>query len=270
MLDSVMTPEGAAPAFARVSYPSVSLPGSDAATSRQAHDARAEARGHAAGYAAGLRAAELELAARRAVLEAEHSDLLHRLQAVTVSAVGSLATSARALDARVAPVLDDAEEALVATAFELAEAVLGYELRASEPVDAVSPGADATARGAGPTDASTRTTDPAPADPRTTDPASADPRTGRTARAAVARALAVTDPGDVVTVRLHPADLAQLDAATLDSVAADVAFVADASLARGDSEAELRVGQVDARLGTALDRARTALLGDPAADGSAS
>ncbi|KQS17302.1 hypothetical protein [Frigoribacterium sp. Leaf186] len=260
MLESVMTPEGAAPAFARVSYPSVSLPGSDAATSRQAHDARAEARGHAAGYAAGLRAAELELAARRAVLEAEHSDLLHRLQAATVSAVGALAASARALDARVAPVLDDAEEALVATAFELAEAVLGYELRASESVDAVSPGADATARGAGATDPSTRTADPAPA----------DPRAGRTARAAVARALAVTDPGDVVTVRLHPADLAQLDAATLDSVAADVAFVADASLARGDAEAELRVGQVDARLGTALDRARTALLGDPASDGGAS
>jgi flagellar assembly protein FliH len=241
MLDSVMTPEGAAPAFARVSYPSVSLPGSDAATTRQAHDARAEARGHAAGYAAGLRAAELELAARRAVLEAEQSDLLHRLQAANISAVEALAASARALDARVAPVLDDAEEALVATAFELAEAVLGYELRASESVDDGSHGADAT-----------------------------DPRAGRTARAAVARALAVTDPGDVVTVRLHPADLAQLDAATRDSVAAEVSFVADASLARGDAEAERRIGQVDARLGTALDRARTALLGDPASDGGVS
>ncbi|OII23643.1 hypothetical protein BIV04_05935 [Frigoribacterium sp. MCBA15_019] len=249
MLDSVMTPEGAAPVFARVSYPSVSLPGSDAATTRQAHDARAEARGHAAGYAAGLRAAELELAARRAVLEAEHSDLLHRLQAATVSAVEALATSARALDARVAPVLDDAEEALVATAFELAEAVLGYELRASESVDDGSHGVDATARGAADT---------------------VDPRSGRTARAAVARALAVTDPGDVVTVRLHPADLAQLDAATRDSVAADIAFVADATLARGDAEAERRIGQVDARLGTALDRARTALLGDPASDGGVS
>lgn len=252
MLDSVMTPEGAAPAFARVSYPSVSLPGSDAATTRQAHDARAEARGHAAGYAAGLRAAELELAARRAVLEAEHSDLLHRLQAATVSAVEALATSARALDARVAPVLDDAEEALVATAFELAEAVLGYELRASESVDDGSHGADATAT------------------PDATVTPDVDPRAGRTARAAVARALAVTDPGDVVTVRLHPADLAQLDAATRDSVAADIAFVADVTLARGDAEAERRIGQVDARLGTALDRARTALLGDPASDGGVS
>jgi len=252
MLDSVMTPEGAAPAFARVSYPSVTLPGSDAAATRRSHDARAEARGHAAGYAAGLRAAELELAARRAVLEAEHSDLLHRLQAATVSAVEALATSARALDARVAPVLDDAEEALVATAFELAEAVLGYELRASESVDDGSHGADATA------------TPDAAVTP------DLDPRAGRTARAAVARALAVTDPGDVVTVRLHPADLAQLDAATRDSVAADLAFVADASLARGDAEAERRVGQVDARLGTALDRARTALLGDPASDGNVS
>jgi flagellar assembly protein FliH len=252
MLDSVMTPEGAAPAFARVSYPSVSLPGSDAATTRQAHDARAEARGHAAGYAAGLRAAELELTARRAVLEAEHSDLLHRLQAATVSAVEALATSARALDARVAPVLDDAEEALVATAFELAEAVLGYELGASESVDDGSHGVDATAT------------------PDATVEAGVDPRIGRTARAAVARALAVTDPGDVVTVRLHPADLAQLDAATRDSVAADIAFVADVTLARGDAEAERRIGQVDARLGTALDRARTALLGAPASDGGVS
>jgi len=258
MLDSVMTPEGAAPAFARVSYPSVTLPGSDAAATRRSHDARAEARGHAAGYAAGLRAAELELAARRAVLEAEHSDLLHRLQAATVSAVEALAASARALDARVAPVLDDAEEALVATAFELAEAVLGYELRASESVDDGSHGADATA------------TPDATAPAEATVPSDADPRIGRTARAAVARALAVTDPGDVVTVRLHPADLAQLDAATRDSVAADLAFVADASLARGDAEAERRVGQVDARLGTALDRARTALLGDPASDGGVS
>jgi flagellar assembly protein FliH len=260
MLDPVMTPEGQAPAFARVSYPSITLPGTDAATTRRAHDARAEARGHAAGYAAGLRAAELELAARRAVLEAEHSDLLHRLQAATVSAVEALATSARALDARVAPVLDDAEEALVATAFELAEAVLGYELRASESVDDGSPVADATTRGTG---------DHA-AGPRPAVPAATDPRSGRTARAAVARALAVTVPGDVVTVRLHPADLAQLDAATRDSVAADVSFVADATLARGDAEAELRIGQVDARLGTALDRARTALLGDPASDGGAS
>ncbi|WP_148076818.1 FliH/SctL family protein [Frigoribacterium sp. PhB24] len=237
----MMTPEGAAPAFARVSYPSVTLPGSDAAATRQAHDARAEARGHAAGYASGLRAAELELAARRAVLEAEHSDLLHRLQSATVSAVEALAASARALDARVAPVLDDAEEALVTTAFELAEAVLGYELRASESLGDESSVVDGT-----------------------------DPRAGRTARAAVARALAVTDPGDVVTVRLHPADLAQLDDVTRDSVAADVAFVADATLARGDSQAELRVGQVDARLGTALDRARTALLGDAAVDGGVS
>ena len=52
--------------------------------------------------------------------------------------------------------------------------------------------------------------------------------------------------------------------------AAEVAFVADATLARGDAEAERRIGQVDARLGTALDRARTALLGDPATDGGAS
>ncbi|KPG83449.1 FliH/SctL family protein [Frigoribacterium sp. RIT-PI-h] len=252
MLDSAMTPEGAAPALARARSPSAPLPGSAAASPRHAPDARAEARGPAAGYAAGRRAAELELGARRAVLEAEHSDLLHRLQAAAVSAVEALATSARALDARVAPVLDDAEEALVATAFELAEAVLGYELRASESVDDGSPGGAA----------------PAPPDP--TAEAGVTPRIGRPARAAVARALAVTDPGDVVTVRLHPADLAQLDVATRDSVAAEVSFVADASLARGDAEAERRIGQVDARLGTALDRARTALLGDPASDGGVS
>ena len=58
--------------------------------------------------------------------------------------------------------------------------------------------------------------------------------------------------------RLHPADLAALG----DAVAASsVPLVADARLARGDAEVDLPAGLVDARLVTALARARTALLG---------
>jgi flagellar assembly protein FliH len=59
-------------------------------------------------------------------------------------------------------------------------------------------------------------------------------------------------------VRLHPADLAALG----DAVAASsVPLVADSRLARGDAEVDLPAGLVDARLVTALARARTALLG---------
>lgn len=83
------------------------------------------------------------------------------------------------------------------------------------------------------------------------------------ARAALRRALSVQDE-DVVRVRLNPDDLAHLTA-TLDSlpvdlaVPSDVELVADPALGRGDAVAELAEGHLDARLGTALARARAAL-----------
>jgi flagellar assembly protein FliH len=58
------------------------------------------------------------------------------------------------------------------------------------------------------------------------------------------------------TVRLHPDDLALLDAAV---EAPGVTLVADASLVRGDAVSEFPDGYLDARIGSALERARTAL-----------
>jgi len=211
-------------AFSRLVYPSLTgARATDQADPDVERRTRAEASGHAAGYAAGLRAADRELTARRAVLEAEHADALARLQQATAASLTALAAAGRALEERVVPVLHEAEEALVATALDLASAVVGYEVAASE---------------------------------RSRD---GDPREGRTARAALARALDGLDPSVVVRVRLHPADASLVaDAAR----SAGVEVVADPSLRPGDAEADLPTGLVDARLSTALGRARTALLGD--------
>ncbi|PPB48137.1 hypothetical protein C4K88_14235 [Arthrobacter pityocampae] len=82
------------------------------------------------------------------------------------------------------------------------------------------------------------------------------------ARAAVARALQGAEDVQVRTVRLHPADLALLSP---DDAPATVQLVPDASLQRGDAVAECPDGHVDARLGTALARVRTALAAGGAA-----
>ena len=84
-----------------------------------------------------------------------------------------------------------------------------------------------------------------------------DPRGGRTARAAVTRALEGVDPALVHRVRLAPSDVAHVEEAAR---AAGLVVVADPRLRPGDAEAELATGLVDARLATALDRAREALL----------
>jgi flagellar assembly protein FliH len=85
-----------------------------------------------------------------------------------------------------------------------------------------------------------------------------------TARAALARALgAMSGVGTVTSVRLHPADLAALAAVDVGDVAG-VELKADPSLNPGDAVAEYPKGWLDARLGTALDRAKRALLGNDA------
>lgn len=79
------------------------------------------------------------------------------------------------------------------------------------------------------------------------------------ARAAVARILAVVDPADIRRLRLHPADL---DAVTaLGAAPEGLVLSPDAGLARGDAVADIADGSVDARIGAALDRARAALEG---------
>lgn len=86
--------------------------------------------------------------------------------------------------------------------------------------------------------------------------------TEASARAALARALAGTPSAGVPTVRMHPADLLVLDDTIRNTPG--VVFTGDGSLDQGDAFAEFDAGHLDARIGTALARARAALLEDRA------
>jgi len=79
------------------------------------------------------------------------------------------------------------------------------------------------------------------------------------ARSALDRALAGVDHDLVRVVRLNPADLGVLGAQTIANTG--VEFVADPALARGDAVTEFADGHLDARIGTALARVRSELLG---------
>ncbi|MET4705663.1 FliH/SctL family protein [Frigoribacterium sp. UYMn621] len=177
-------------------------------------DADNRAAGHAAGYAAGLRAAGAELAGQRAALDAEHRAALLHDAARTDRAIAVLAAAARALDSRLLPIVTDAQDAIAASALDLAETIIGVELADGEG----------------------------------------------SARAALTRALAVVDPAVITTVRMNPLDLGVLDDAV--RAASGVSFTADASIARGDAIADLPLGYLDARIATAVARARAAMLGD--------
>lgn len=80
------------------------------------------------------------------------------------------------------------------------------------------------------------------------------------ARAALARATTAPLPAGTRTVRMNPADLSVLDGPT--RAAAGVVFVGDETLERGDAIVEFESGYLDARIRTALERARQALIGD--------
>lgn len=78
------------------------------------------------------------------------------------------------------------------------------------------------------------------------------------AQSAIDRAL--TPAGSVAaSVRLHPADLAVIERETAGHPALEL--VADPTLARGDAIAFTADGSVDARISSALARAKAALLG---------
>jgi flagellar assembly protein FliH len=79
--------------------------------------------------------------------------------------------------------------------------------------------------------------------------------------AALRRALDMAPRQRPVTVRLHPDDLATLAVAgsTTEIDGRTVTLVPDASVGRGGALAESDATEVDARLATALDRARKAL-----------
>ncbi|MCU1421883.1 MAG: hypothetical protein JWN36_1534, partial [Microbacteriaceae bacterium] len=100
--------------FATLSFPTLR-------TDRQDEmDARSRAVGHSAGYAAGLRAANDELAAHIARLDAEHAAEIRHGQARLDRAIELLAASAAALDARALPVLAEVQDVLAENALDLA------------------------------------------------------------------------------------------------------------------------------------------------------
>ncbi|MBG6178846.1 FliH/SctL family protein [Arthrobacter sp. CAN_A1] len=80
---------------------------------------------------------------------------------------------------------------------------------------------------------------------------------GDPARLALSRALQATDPDDVRRIRLSPADWDSLDDET--RAATGVAIVPDSALATGDAMVDLTDGYLDARIGSALARAKQSL-----------
>jgi flagellar assembly protein FliH len=81
-----------------------------------------------------------------------------------------------------------------------------------------------------------------------------EPRTGAEA---LARALALVAPSTAGIARLHPDDLAGLDAGTHQGIT----LQADPSIERGGCVLDLPDASIDAQLGPALERARAVLLG---------
>jgi flagellar assembly protein FliH len=199
--------EPAGPAFSAVRFPSLRD------VNRPGVDEQSRAHGHAAGYTAGLRAAADDVDARILRLEAEHAALVRHGQEKVDHALALLAAAAAALHERTVPVLREAEDTLVATAVDLAEAILGHELSDTE----------------------------------------------NSARSALGRAQGHGAADQPHSIRMNPHDLALIDAATRARAA--VEFTADASLARGDAITEFPDGFLDARIGTALARAKAALRG---------
>lgn len=190
----------------------------------------ADVRGHAAGYTAGLRAAQAETDALRARLEAEHAARVTALQADTARRIAVLDAATNAMLSTVAPVLADAEASVASAAVDLAGAIVGNVVRASRPAhDAtVADGPDG--------------------------PGSREAPIASGAEATVRRALASVDRSVPVAVRLSPADAARVAGLDLP-----VPVVADGALRDGDAVVDLPDGMLDARIATALDRARTAL-----------
>lgn len=205
----------------RVAFPVIG----DAASGTRA--AASDVRGHAAGYAAGLRQAEAETGALRARLEAEHAARVASAHADTARRIAVLDAATNAMLSQIAPVLDAAEQSVAEAAVDLAEAVVGYAIRASRP---------------------------SVGHPSDVPQGSLEERVDTGAAATVRRALASIDRTVPVAVRLSPADAARV--AELDL---PVPIVADASLVDGDAVVDLPDGLLDARIATALDRARTAL-----------
>lgn len=206
--------------FAAIAFPSVdgagsSATGSLAPAALELISERARVRGHAAGYAEGLRQADAAARVRLAELEAAQAvvaaEELARLDAARAVLNAAIAAAQRTM----LPLLERSDDAVVTAAIELAEAVIGQELR-DEPH-----GASAALR-------------------------------------RVLGALAADATHPEVVVRLPQEDIALLRES--GQLPAGLTVQADATLARGDAVAVFVDGLVDARIETALRRAKLALL----------
>lgn len=80
---------------------------------------------------------------------------------------------------------------------------------------------------------------------------------GAAAAAAARRALASAEPAEIREVRLHPDDLRTIQDAGTELT--EFVLIADDALDRGDAIATLDHGHIDARIGRAFERARSAL-----------
>jgi flagellar assembly protein FliH len=82
----------------------------------------------------------------------------------------------------------------------------------------------------------------------------------RTARGALDRALSPVDVATAHRIRMHPTDLARLEAGAADR--AGIQLVADPAIEPGGAITEFDDGYLDARISTALARAKAALLAE--------
>jgi len=179
----------------------------------------ARAAGYAAGWAAGSRAAAEQTAALHRRLADQHERAEQARAAAAANALATLERAARLAGARTAPVLAEAQDAVLGAALELAAAVLQRELT------------------------------PGPG----------------TARDVLERALSVPADLGTHTVRLCPADLHEVQALLASgelTLPDGIRLVADAQLRPGDAVSVYPSGYLDARVSTAMDRARRALLED--------
>lgn len=184
--------------------------------------ARAEARatGYAAGWAQGREEGRRAAEAQAQELTAAAALAESARAAEAGRALGALAQAAALLEQRTAPPAAELEDLIVDAAFRLAEEILGREV-AHTP----EPGRDA-----------------------------------------LARALGLAPAGLPVTVRLNPADHATLVAAldpagtgVLEVDGRTVTLVTDPNLKAGDATADSEATAIDARLETAVQRAKEAL-----------
>ena len=196
----------------------------EALAATRAHVRRAAtAEGYAQGHAAGMRAGQARAEKAAAAATAAAAQAAAVTAAKVDIALGALHAAADALEAAVLPTLQGAEDVVLSTAVELAEALLGRELTFTAGAG-LDPGLDAVGR----------------------------------ALASMPGTRPVTvrlSPADLATLDLSAA------AALPAAAGRRLEFTADFSVERGGAIADCDAVRIDAQLGAALTRIRAVLAG---------